>query len=160
MIGHTRLCISALPTHSVPAPVPPPANSGVACGVFVAVRAMGFSQVVPLRPALTGRISNVFPRCSKKEVGGVYTGRVVAPVADVEPVGDGAIRKLPRNAMCDLWPVPHRDHAVSEGVSVCGPLPTLVRRADRNFLPKAICERGLSVLIPVRGHSRNLRGLA
>jgi hypothetical protein len=78
---------------------------------------------------------------SKKQMGGIAARRVIAVVADEQPVRDGAVVDFPRNAMGEKWSsvVSTRCNlAVAVGGETSRPTPAFPFISALDFLPKAI----------------------
>lgn len=80
----------------------------------------------PARAALRMAVSSVVGMGAEKKMVDVHARRVVAAMANVQPLWDGAMDVHPHNAMCEILFAASLDNAVSIGVSPPWPLNTIV----------------------------------
>jgi hypothetical protein len=72
---------------------------------------------------LSPHVSDVVSGCPEKQVIGTYAGRVVAPVADNQPIGDRSEVYFPRAAMSNDAIPANGESAVAVGGVIALPLP-------------------------------------
>lgn len=123
------------PPASAALPIPALGYQGILRGKFVAPTTMCPLRNRRYQPTLANHVSRVIERRSEKQVGGITAGRIVAVVTHKQPVGNEAVRQLPRTAVGrNPYPltadVPNMELPVS-GMKNCSlPRPAVTRFVD------------------------------
>ena len=124
--------------------------------------------MLPFQSQFQAGILHIFPLCSKEKVVGIYTGRIVAVMADQQPLGDRADPPLVCDPVCALGVFINLKEAIPARFWPC-PFPAFVGRAPANVTQKSIhrilCPTVILTVIrakpaaaPDAGHPRCLSG--
>ncbi len=99
-----------------------------------------------LKSALRTAVPHVVGIGAKPEMCGIAAGWVVAVVQAVKAIGNRAVMKFPRHAMCFVSRLTVTELAITLRVLLSGPRPTLARRARNDVSPKSLRNRLFHIL--------------
>lgn len=154
MIRSAGARVQAFTTGAIRRAVAACADPRVVRRILVAFGAVGLLGVVALSATLPRRISEIVFRCPKKEVCGIAAGRIVTPMANVQPARDGTVCQFPCDSHRRGGFPGHVDHAIAELVPMSGPLPAFITPSAAHLLPKTFAQWPLFPLVSV--HAVNL----
>jgi hypothetical protein len=114
-------------------------------------------RVAPCPVSVTARhapftdgVLNIVTTGPKKQVRRIHTRRVIAPVADEQPIRDRSVSKLPGVPVCRDGSVGWRKLAVSSAIAMSRPFPAVIRSSPNNFRPKSGFRSAARIAAPAR----------
>lgn len=107
--------------------------------LYLFCRQFGWSHA---KSALVDHVVRIFLWCTRKEMGGITTRRIVARVADECAIGDGAMRQ----SVCRSVSVGILKSSIAAWVFSSRPRPALVRAMLINLFPETFREQTASAM--------------